>query len=180
MAEKILVVVDMQNDFVTGPLGTPEARAIVPHVVEKVRAAIEEGTWVCYTMDRHYGEYLNTHEGKLLPIPHCIAGTVGHEIIPELRELDEATICNKYSERIMQKHTFGYTGWDFTLPQPVSQIELIGVCTDVCVISNALMLRAHEKEAEIIVDATCCAGTTPDNHRAALQVMKSCQIKVIE
>lgn len=176
---KILIVVDMQNDFVTGSLGTPEAQAIVPRVVEKVRECEENGYNIFFTQDTHYRDeidpkmypnYLETLEGKYLPVEHCIYGTPGRELIPELE--DQAYFK-------IYKNTFGCGNWDRLLSEyEVEQFELIGLCTDICVISNALILRAQFHNSEIIVHADCCAGTTPEKHAAALEVMKSCQIQI--
>lgn len=169
MSNKILIVVDMQNDFVTGPLGTPEAQAIVPNVKNKIEEYISRGDKVIFTRDTHYQNYLDTYEGKKLPVPHCIENTHGWNVIDELDHI--------YCQHI-NKLVFGYMGWDLRLDNP-SEIELVGVCTDICVVSNALILRSTFRKAEITVDASCCAGTTLENHNAALQVMKCCQINVI-
>lgn len=175
---KVLIVVDMQNDFITGPLGTSEARDIVPNVLEKVQQYLKNEDIVIFTRDTHDRFYKETQEGKHLPISHCVYGTDGWDIIPELDELahEDGIIVNKT--------TFGHNYWedvfDYMVNNDFIGIELIGVCTDICVISNALILKAIYEETPIIVDASCCAGTTPENHVAALQVMKSCQIEVIE
>lgn len=166
---KVLIVVDMQNDFVNDCLGTPEAQAIVPNVKKKIEEYESRGDRIIFTRDTHHDNYMNTHEGKNLPVPHCIEGTHGWEVINEI-DKPECLHVNKL--------TFGYMGWDIRLSKP-SEIELIGVCTDICVVSNALILRASFPETEITVDASCCAGVTPESHKAALQVMKSCQINVI-
>ena len=179
---KVLIVVDMQNDFVTGSLGTQEARNIVPNVLEKIQQYLkDEDGVVIFTRDTHDRFYKETQEGKHLPIPHCVYGTNGWDIIPELDELahEHGIIVNKTS--------FGDKYWEETFDYReniaflgIESIELVGVCTDICVITNALILKTIYSETPIIVDAYCCAGTTPENHKAALQVMKSCQIKVIE
>ena len=173
MSNKVLIVVDMQNDFIYGPLGSEEARKIVPNVIEKIEEAVRLGRTVIFTRDTHSANYLNTQEGKNLPVPHCIRHTEGWEIIPELKKyIDYKWVVDKFS--------FGYDCWEEgALPLLPDGIELVGVCSDICVISNALILKALYFETEITVDASCCAGTTPENHRAALQVMKSCQINVI-
>ena len=179
---KILIVVDMQNDFVTGPLGTPEARNIVPNVLEKIQHYLKkEENAVIFTRDTHDSFYMETQEGKHLPVPHCIFKTEGWHIIPEL---------NGYANEhcfVVNKSAFGHNYWEYVFDfeenrsfLPIESIELVGVCTDICVISNALILKSDYPETPIIVDSSCCAGTTPENHRAALQVMKSCQIEVIE
>ena len=169
-----LVVVDMQNDFVDGALGTKEAVSIVPNVVEKIMKFDGE---VFVTFDTHFENYMNTAEGKKLPVPHCIKGTGGHRLNKAVKAaLDE----KGYTP--VEKVTFG----SVDLPDMISlaaggeefTIELIGLCTDICVVSNALLLKAHFPEAEIGVDASCCAGVTPKSHEAALTTMKSCQINI--
>lgn len=165
---KVLVVVDMQNDFVDGTLGTEEAVKIVPAVTDKVKAAINNNDMVVFTKDTHYSNYLETAEGKNLPVEHCIKGSKGWEIIPAL---------NEYAQNVIEKNTFGST----LLPDKVKEydeIELIGLCTDICVISNALLLKAHFPEKDISVDASCCAGVTPESHNNALEAMKMCQIRI--
>lgn len=171
--QQILVVVDMQNDFVTGPLGTPEARTILPKVAEKVKNFPGR---VLFTRDTHEENYLESREGKVLPVPHCIRGTRGWEICPELETLRK--------EEPVDKPTFGSTGLGEVLRaadqygEKIGKITLVGVCTDICVISNALLLRAFLPEAEIAVDAACCAGVTPESHQTALRAMKACQIAI--
>ena len=170
---KIIIVIDMQNDFITGVLGTPEAVAITPKVHKKVEEYRANLDTVIFTRDTHFVNYPNTLEGKHLPVPHCIAATKGWKITPGLFDEDY--------DLIVQKPSFGYSGWDegyYGLDEAES-IELVGLCTDICVVSNALILKALYPETEIYVDASCCAGTTPENHKAALQVMTSCQINVI-
>lgn len=173
---KVLIVVDMQNDFITGALGSAEAQAIVPNVVEKVKGF--EGD-IYFTRDTHFDDYMNTLEGQKLPVPHCINGTEGWSIIKELNDY----ACNRtdevVSKGIMDKFTFGYKDWRQTFRLDEFEFELCGVCTDICVISNALALRMFYPDAKITVDASCCAGVTPEKHAAALEVMKSCQIEVI-
>lgn len=171
--QQILVVVDMQNDFVTGPLGTPEARTILPKVAEKVKNFPGR---VLFTRDTHEENYPESREGKALPVPHCIRGTRGWEICPELETLRK--------EEPVDKPTFGSTGLGEVLRaadqygEKIGKITLVGVCTDICVISNALLLRAFLPEAEIAVDAACCAGVTPESHQTALRAMKACQIAI--
>lgn len=171
---KVLIVVDMQNDFVYGPLGTPEARAIVPNVKKKIDEYYERGDKVIFTLDSHSTNYLDTHEGKYLPVEHCRFNTPGWEIVSELQiRLD--------SKRIRCKSSFGLEWW-YSSEQNIykhDSIELVGVCTDICVVSNALILRTMLPGHYITVDASCCAGTTPKKHKAALEVMKSCHIDVI-
>jgi len=177
---KILVVVDMQNDFINGSLGTPEAQAIVPNVRKKIREAINNGDTIIYTRDTHYLGYLDTKEGKKLPVEHCIYTTDGWQIPEEL--LPPFTYEDAF---IINKETFGYQD----LPKKIEnallfkvgcdEIELVGLCTDICVVSNALLLKAaFYEEMEISVDANCCAGVTPETHEAALKTMEMCQINV--
>lgn len=171
---KILVVVDMQNDFIDGALGTKEAEAVVPKVVEKIKGF--DGR-VIATRDTHEEDYLETQEGRKLPVRHCIRGTDGWEIRPEIQEL--------IKELPMDKKTFGcldlgnvlqkYDEWQ----ERIESVTLIGLCTDICVISNAMVVKAALPEAAVIVDASCCAGVTPESHRQALEAMKACQIEII-
>lgn len=165
---KTLIVVDMQNDFVTGSLGTKEARAIVPNVKRKIQEYADRGDQIIFTRDTHYSNYLETREGKMLPVEHCIYETKGWQIVDGL----EVPGC-KY----IDKETFGWNNWNDR--NYYDDIELIGVCTDICVISNAIILKAQFPEVKITVDASCCAGATPELHEAALKVMRSCQINVI-
>ena len=170
---KVLVVVDMQNDFIDGALGTPEARKIVPAVVEKIKGWTGE---IYATMDTHQPDYLTTQEGRNLPVTHCIEGTPGWEIAPAIREALTNMTC-------LTKPTFGSRSLAETLVivnqnQPIEEIELIGLCTDICVISNAMVLKAFLPEVPITVDASCCAGVTPESHRNALNAMKMCQIGI--
>jgi len=171
---KILIVVDMQNDFIDAALGTAEAVAIVDAVKEKIRSYPVED--VIATMDTHPENYLETQEGKNLPVTHCVKGTEGWKIRPDIAELLEGA-------KIYEKPTFGST----TLAEDLKalsdkeeiELEIIGLCTDICVVSNALLLKAFMPEVKITVDAACCAGVTPESHRAALTTMKFCQVNVI-
>lgn len=172
---KYLIVVDMQNDFVTGSLGTDEAKSIVSNVVEKVKNFKGK---VIFTQDTHEKNYLNTQEGKILPIEHCINKTSGWDIIDPLKEI----IDNKeYS--VYTKGSFGsielaeYIKNKYNSNE-IDSVELIGLCTDICVISNALIIKALSPEIPIYLDSSCCAGVTPDKHEAALKTMESCQIIV--
>lgn len=170
---KILIVVDMQNDFVDGALGSAEAQAIVPNVVEKLKFT-PLTTEVFFTRDTHFPSYVSSLEGKMLPIIHCQIGSEGWQIIPELQDY-----ANR-ATRIFDKLTFGYKDWNVCFPANEEiEFELVGLCTDICVVSNALALRMFYPDAKITVDASCCAGVTPEKHLAALEVMKSCQIEVI-
>ena len=168
--KKFLVVVDMQNDFIDGALGTAEARQILPRVKERVRLARGSGETVVFTRDTHADDYLSTQEGRLLPVAHCIRGTEGWQLAEGLA---------KEGERIFDKPAFGSCDLArFAVEGGFAEAELIGVCTDICVISNALLAKAFLPEAEVAVDAACCAGVTPESHRTALAAMKSCQITV--
>ncbi len=165
--KKTLIVVDMQKDFIDGALGTGEAVAIVEKVKEKIALYQAHGDEIIFTRDTHQPDYLGTNEGKYLPVKHCIEETEGWQIYEGL-EVDGAIYINKPN--------FGYTGWaefDF------EEVELVGLCTDICVVSNALILKALFPEIKITVDADCCAGVTPESHEAALLTMKMCQVEVI-
>lgn len=184
MKSKVLVVVDMQNDFVTGALRNEEAIKIVPNVVKKIDQAIDdENINLVFTKDLHEDEnYLETEEGKNLPVKHCINGTEGQNIIPEIMALFGN---REYSYTTFHKDTFGCTGLGNSLKylnentEPITEVELIGICTDICVISNALLIKAFVPNAHIVVDASCCAGVTPESHKNALEAMKACQIEII-
>lgn len=167
---KVLVVVDMQNDFVNGCLGSEEARAILPKVKEKISEYQKNGDTVIFTRDTHSENYLQSQEGKYLPVPHCIYGTDGWKIADGL----EVEGC-----QYIDKPNFGWPHWEAMGFDNKDKIELIGVCTDICVVSNALILKAMYPEIPITVDVSCCAGVTPEKHKAALLTMKSCQIDVI-
>lgn len=196
---KLLIIVDMQNDFIDGSLGTPEAKAIIPNVIKKIENWDEK---IVCTLDTHYEDYLSTMEGRKLPVKHCIKDTYGWEIpirIAHTMDANENAAC-------IYKSNFGAVGLlanialcpehpnkerlqvteniepffdNFINIGPLSEIQLIGLCTDICVVSNALIAKAFFPEVPIVVDASCCAGTTPENHKAALQIMKCCQIDVI-
>ena len=189
MKKKILVVVDMQNDFITGSLGSEYAEKVVlPRVTEKV---IKHGDYVVFTMDTHWKNstlginYLNTFEGKNLPVEHCIVGTEGYDVAQPLKNWYVSTGW-KHKE-LVHKETFGSVD---LLPKTIKkfigktshedvEIEIVGLCTDICVVSNALILRAKFPNIKITCDASCCGGTSWPAHDAALRVMKSCQIDVI-
>ena len=172
---KILVVIDMQNDFVDGVLGSDQAVQIVGKVAEKI------GTFsgdIIVTYDTHFSNYLDTAEGKKLPVVHCVKGTNGWELN---KYVQKALVNKKYS--IVEKPNFGSP---VELPNLIKnkygdytgEIHLIGVCTDICVVSNANILKANFPQAEIFVDSACCAGVTVEKHKAALETMRSCQINV--
>ena len=171
----VLVIVDMQNDFISGALGTDEAKLIVNGVKEK--AENFDGL-IFFTRDTHFEDYMDTQEGKKLPVPHCIKGTWGWEICDELKEI--STECE-----IADKPTFGSVELmesikELSTEEEIESITLMGLCTDICVISNAMLLKAALPEVKIIVDGTNSAGVTPQSHKNALEAMKMCQIEVIE
>lgn len=169
---KVLIVVDMQNDFINGSLGTPEAEAVVTNVEKKIR---EWEGLVVATRDTHNSNYLETQEGRNLPIVHCIEGTDGWQINPQI----QAALDEKGAQTI-NKPTFGSVALAMMLMQcGVSEIQLVGLCTDICVVSNALLLKANMPKVPISVDASCCAGVTPAKHDAAIETMKSCQINIL-
>lgn len=174
MTDRLLIIVDMQNDFISGVLGTPEAQAIVEKVVAKKNN--HEGP-ILFTADTHKHDYLSTQEGQKLPIEHCMLGSSGWRIHPLLYSYND----HKY--HVVCKSTFGsFTLVDYIREwylKDIKSIELVGVCTDICVISNAIILRNAFPELEIYVDSSCCAGVTPESHRNALEAMKMCQINVI-
>ena len=170
--QDILIVVDMQNDFIDGALGTKEAVEIVPNVKKKIA---EFNGKVFFTRDTHFENYLQTQEGKNLPVPHCIKGTPGWEIRPELDALRRTEPIDKL--------TFGSSELGSILVKenrdnPINSITLIGLCTDICVISNAMIAKAFLPEVPIVVDAKCCAGVTPESHQNTLSAMKMCQIRI--
>ena len=170
--QDILLVVDMQNDFIDGALGTAEAEAIVPKVAEKIRSFSGK---VLFTRDTHEENYMDTQEGKNLPVPHCIRGTQGWQISSKLMEF-----CK---DEPINKETFGSVELGSVLKaahqeNPIETITFIGLCTDICVISNAMLVKAFLPEVKLIVDASCCAGVTPESHKNALEAMKVCQIEI--
>ena len=175
MTEKVLIVVDMQKDFVDGVLGTKEAQAIVPAVVEKIKSF--DGT-VIYTRDTHQSDYMETQEGKKLPVPHCMEGSEGWELIEPLDKLQKQA-----GAVIYDKPTVGSVALADDLKKDydkgvIKEVELIGVCTDICVVSNALLIKANMPELTVKLDASCCAGVTVEKHEAALETMRSCQVEV--
>lgn len=178
--KKILIVIDMQKDFVDGVLGTPEAAAIVPAVVRKIEAYAANGDPVIVTQDTHQGNYLDTQEGRYLPIAHCVENTAGWQLDPRVAgALPADTVY-------INKPTFGSTelverigSYVREFGQTGVQVELVGLCTDICVVSNALLLKAFYYEMPISLDSACCAGVTPGSHEAALATMRSCQIQVL-
>ncbi len=173
--KKILVVVDIQNDFVDGALGTPEAQAIIETAANKIKNFDGD---IFVTYDTHYDNYMETNEGKKLPVPHCIKGTQGWELNPKI-----AQALSSKNYKTVEKLTFGSVDLPHLIKEnigdPKAEITLIGLCTDICVVSNALILKANLLDAEIFVDASCCAGVTPQTHDAALDTMRCCQINII-
>ena len=173
--KKVLIVVDMQKDFVDGALGSAQAVAIVDNVVNKIENFDGD---IIVTYDTHAENYMETQEGKYLPVPHCIKGTDGWKLDAKVQ-----TALDKGAYKAIEKLTFGST----ELPEYIKatynpeeiEIELIGLCTDICVVSNALLLKANFLETKVSVDAACCAGVTVDSHNAALITMKMCQVNVI-
>ena len=164
--KKTLIVIDMQNDFIDGSLGTKEAEAIVKNVKAKIQEYKSRGDEIIFTRDTHHDDYMESNEGKHLPVVHCIEGTDGWQI-KDVLDTEGAVIIDKPS--------FGYTGWgDYKF----EEVELIGLCTDICVVSNALFIKALFPEIKVSVDSSCCAGVTPESHESALMTMKMCQVEV--
>lgn len=168
--KKLLVVVDMQNDFITGALGSPQAQQILSAVKAKIELHKQIGSDIIFTRDTHQKNYLETQEGEYLPVVHCIEGTEGHSISGEL----DTSGCE-----IFDKPNFG----SLALAEKIAagnydEIELCGVCTDICVVSNALILKAKLPETKVTVDSRCCAGVTVESHKAALLTMKMCQVTI--
>lgn len=173
---KMLIVVDMQNDFVDGSLGTKEAQEIAPKVVDKIKNFKGQ---VLYTRDTHDENYLETEEGRNLPVVHCVYETKGWQLIPEIDAL-----AKERNSLIFDKPTFGSLSLAGCLNgihkvSKIDELELVGLCTDICVISNALLLKATMPDIKISVDASCCAGVTPESHENALNAMKMCQISIV-
>ncbi|HBE10102.1 MAG: cysteine hydrolase [Eubacterium sp.] len=174
-----LIVVDMQKDFITGPLGTEEAVRILPLVKERIDKALEDGEKVIFTRDTHFENYMDTQEGKKLPVMHCIEGTSGWGIDEGLMDYvdnGDAFIINKVTFGSRTLAEFLAAENEFN---PIEKVTLVGLCTDICVISNALTVKAFLPEVPIIVDSSLCAGVTPASHENALEAMKMCQIDVI-
>ncbi len=172
--KKVLVVVDMQNDFISGSLGSSEAENIVDDVVEKIRSYDIKNVYV--TRDTHTEDYLNTNEGRHLPVIHCIKNSKGWQLNDKIEEASKGAV-------VIDKTTFASVELAGMLKaennKEALEIELVGLCTDICVISNALILKALMPEVNIKVDSKCCAGVTPDSHKMALETMKMCQIDII-
>ena len=178
----MLIVVDMQRDFVTGPLGSAEARAIVPAVAARIRRAVEEDTQVVFTLDTHDTDYMETREGRFLPVPHCIQGSEGWALEPEIaKECKRGMISFEkltFGSTALMHHVAALAGAKGCVNGKGLRVELCGVCTDICVVSNALLLKAALPEADIMVDSALCAGVTPEKHAAALETLRSCQVEV--
>lgn len=172
--KNVLVVVDMQNDFVTGSVGSKEAQAILPYAIRKVEAARAAGTDIVFTLDTHSEDYLQTCEGQTLPIEHCIKGTDGWAFCSEIEDAVEGLDIPRF-----EKGAFGSPELAVYLrDQGYTDIEFIGICTDICVISNAIMVRSMLPEAKVSVDAKACAGITPEGHETALEAMRICHINI--
>ena len=170
---KALIIIDMQKDFVTGPLGTKEAQSMLPRLLKKLDAIVAEGAVdLIFTQDTHGDNYLDTQEGRNLPVPHCIKKSDGWQIVPELQKFTQR------AKAVVEKKSFGSTRLP-SLIKPYEVVEFAGVCTDICVISNALLIKAFYPEQRVQIDAACCAGSTPEAHRKALDVMANCQCKII-
>lgn len=173
--KKILIVVDMQNDFINGSLGTKEAVEIIPNVIDKIISYENEDSDIYFTKDTHFDNYLDSEEGKKLPVVHCVKGTEGW-LIP-------SNILRSHQGYVVEKYTFGSKDlFDYLYKEysndPFESIELIGLCTDICVISNALLAKAYFPNIKIIVDSSCCAGVTKESHQKAIDTMKMCQIEI--
>ena len=169
--KKLLVVVDMQNDFIGGPLGTKEAETVVPAVAARIKRAKADGDEILFTRDTHGDDYPASAEGKKLPVAHCLRGTYGSQIDGRL---DAA------GAKILDKPAFGSVALgEYVRSGGYGEIELVGVCTDICVISNALLVKAFSPETRVAVRRDCCAGVTPESHENALRAMAVCQIEII-
>ena len=171
--KKILLVVDMQNDFINGTLGSKDAEAIVEKVVDKVKSYENEESLIIYTKDTHFENYLETEEGKKLPVKHCVKDTNGWEI---------PSVILRDNKNIIEKYTFGSVDLFNELnkiEEKIESIELIGLCTDICVVSNALLAKAYFPNKKIMVDEKCCAGVTKESHKNAIETMKMCQIEIL-
>lgn len=183
MANKLLIVVDMQNDFVTGSLGSKAAQSIVPVVKEKIKEYRSAGHTIIVTKDTHFDDYPETEEGKHLPAEHCIMNSWGAEIVDELHD-----VLQPYSEEYKDSNVITLNKFTFGCDRLISllqgreaafkEVELIGLCTDICVIANAVVAKTALPDAHIIVDASCCAGTSEENHKNALKVMEVLQIEI--
>ena len=190
---KVLIVVDMQKDFIDGALGSDEAKAIVPKVAEAIRAAANTQTLILFTQDTHNTDYMNTQEGKNLPVLHCVYGTSGYDINNEIlkayNEVKDSTLkiedfYDYYKSPFIEKPTFGSLKlmnmlFNLDQKQKISEITLMGVCTGICVLSNTILAKTVLTEVPVNVVAECCACVTPETHKTALEAMKLCQINII-
>lgn len=182
--KKILVVVDMQKDFINGSLGSKEAEAIVPAVLRKIEVYKQNGDGIYFTKDTHLPEYLQTQEGRNLPVEHCIKGTEGWELEKDIQLLQQQIESTQDGEVVFEKGVFGSERLAGCIRESIGDqkevsIEVVGLCTDICVLSNAILFKAYMPEVAIQVDASCCAGVTPESHQNALNAMKMCQIQII-
>ena len=174
------IIVDMQNDFIDGSLGTKEAKEIVPKVVETIKEAANTEHAFFATMDTHKKDYAQSREGKALPVEHCIENSAGWEMNKDV----EAAILNSDKYILLKKGTFGSSILPSVIqsyvdPDEIEKFRIYGLCTDICVISNAMILRAFFPEKEIEILSDCCAGVTPESHETALNAMKACQMKIL-
>lgn len=171
--KRLYVVVDMQKDFIDGSLGTREAQEMLPRMVDRLtEIQARKDTDIIFTMDTHGSDYLETQEGKNLPVQHCIKGTDGWQIAAALQVFAERAVA------IVEKPSFGYIGWQ-DIGKGYDEITMVGLCTDICVISNAMLLKAFFPGIRLRIDSTCCAGVTAESHNNALQSMKMCQMDII-
>ena len=172
--DKAIIVIDMQNDFVYGELGTEQAIEMLPRLVAKLDKVVKEKSAdLIFTQDTHKDDYLSTQEGRNLPIVHCIKNTEGWELIHDVKRF------TPYAKAVIEKKTFGSTRLP-SLIKPYKEVEFVGVCTDICIISNALLVKAFYPELVVSVDSKCCAGVTPESHATALAAMKACQCKIYD
>ena len=172
--DKAIIVIDMQNDFVYGVLSTEQVREMLPRLIDKLEKVVKEKSAdLIFTQDTHKEDYLTTQEGRNLPIVHCIKNSEGWEIISDMKRFTRS------AKAVIEKKTFGSTRLP-SLIKPYREVEFVGVCTDICIISNALLVKAFYPELVVSVDAKCCAGTTPESHATALAAMKACQCKIYE
>lgn len=180
MPKNVLVVVDMQNDFITGPLGSSEAQAVVSRIVDHINANNVDYDLIVFTMDAHMDKaYPFTLEGKKIPIKHCIWGSEGADLHPEMKKIYDS--LHNSRRALLRKNSFTCTDLPFIKPiiEPANRVDFCGVCTDICVVSTAMYLRTHQPNLQIRVLGDCCAGTTPEMHEAALKVMKSCCMDIV-
>ncbi|OON95198.1 MAG: hypothetical protein ATN36_08880 [Epulopiscium sp. Nele67-Bin005] len=181
--KKILVVVDMQNDFIDQVLGSPEAKNIVPNVIQRVKEYISHGNAVFFTQDTHPDDYLESQEGKNLPVQHAIKGSSGWQLCSEIKELIPLVEAQSDHPVIIEKPGFGSLELIDEIKKVIidekdTQIEIIGLCTDICVMVNVMVLKTGFPETKLVVDANCCAGTSSEYHTSALQIMNVCQVEI--